>query len=441
MLYRQPGALREKQQPPHLCSTSTTCQPSPHTMDSSLATTTATRPKPREMSAEFARLYYFFEKLTQPRNQNHHHQGSTSRRDSESATAAAEAADGFVPEDIVPLLKNLSAILTKDEPLDGEGEDDGDGDGDAPSLGASDDDQQVCIPEMPTTASASTFATHTLPPSFHPHPASTSVAITPDHAPTRPRRNTVAASVLASASGGTGTGTTQTRPSSTRFPLREKRYPFTFKLMLHKLYDLEDWAAKVQEVLASSQEQFRPLNSTSPHHHHHQPPAATGIISGGGGGGSSSSSPSCGNPCSPRSPGTTFSGSLFGSPSPSTLDSPTMTTRRRRSQSTSKVKVSNAAAGGAATPPSRPAPPPPPSRAVKKRIVNRRRSTNGLGEGMVGKMGEWTYDAAVSSVDAEQAEARGQDSLRRRKRVFSSAGFVEERRFAGRDVTNLNVSF
>jgi hypothetical protein len=419
-------------------------------MDSSLATSvaaTATRPKPREMSAEFARLYYFFEKLTQPRNLHHqHHQGSTSRKDSESTTAAAATAtaDGSVPEDIVPLLKNLSVILTKDERLDGDGEDDGDGDGDgdAPLLGASDDDQQVCIPDMPTTASASTFATHSLrlPPSFHPRPASASVSIPPDHASTRPRRNTVAASALASAS--EGTGTTQTRSGGTRFPLREKRYPFTFKLMLHKLYDLEDWAAKVQEVLATSQEQFRPLNSTSPHHHHdHQSPPATGIIiSGGRGDSSSSSSLGCdGSPCSPRSPGTTFSGSLFGSPSPSTLDSPTMMTRRRRSQSTSKVKASNAAAGGAATP-SRSAPPPAPSRAVKKRIVNRRRSTNGLGEGMVGKMGEWTYDAAVSSVDAEQAEARGQDSLRRRKRVISSIGFAEERRFAGRDVTNLNVS-
>jgi len=60
---------------------------------------------------------------------------------------------------------------------------------------------------------------------------------------------------------------------------------------------------------------------------------------------------------------------------------------------------------------------------------------------MVGKMGEWMYDAAVSSVDAEQTDARGQGSLRRRKRVFSSVGFVEERRFAGRDMTNLNVSF
>jgi len=73
--------------------------------------------------------------------------------------------------------------------------------------------------------------------------------------------------------------------------------------------------------------------------------------------------------------------------------------------------------------------------------VNRRRSTNGLGgEDVVGKMGEWMYDAAVSSVDAEQVDARGKDdSLRRRKRVLSSVSFVEEeRRFVGRDVTNVS---
>jgi hypothetical protein len=76
---------------------------------------------------------------------------------------------------------------------------------------------------------------------------------------------------------------------------------------------------------------------------------------------------------------------------------------------------------------------------VKKRIVNRRRSTNRLGgEGVVGKMGEWRYDAAVSSVDAEHVDAREQESLRRRKRVLSSVGFIEERRFTGRNVTNVS---
>jgi hypothetical protein len=80
-------------------------------------------------------------------------------------------------------------------------------------------------------------------------------------------------------------------------------------------------------------------------------------------------------------------------------------------------------------------PPPQPSspRAVKRRIVNRRRSTNGLG---IGKLGEWTYDAAVSSIDADNVDARGHGSLRRRKRVLSTVGFVDERRCIIRDVTN-----
>jgi len=187
-----------------------------------------------------------------------------------------------------------------------------------------------------------------------------------------------------------------------------KRYPFTFKLLLHKLYDLEDWAAKVQEVLAASQEQFRSLDST---------PANSSSDGGGGA-------------RSPSSPGAvTFTSSLFGTAS-SPLESPPSArgTGRWRAPSISKTKANNdittiAARSGPGMTPSQP------SRAVKKRIVNRQRSTNGLG---IGKMGEWMYDAAVSSVDA-----RGHDSLRRRKRVLSSVGFVEEeRRCAGRDVTN-----
>ena len=38
------------------------------------------------------------------------------------------------------------------------------------------------------------------------------------------------------------------------------------------------------------------------------------------------------------------------------------------------------------------------------------------------------YDAAVSSIDAENVDAGGYDLLRRRKRVLSSVGFAEEER-------------
>lgn len=36
-------------------------------------------------------------------------------------------------------------------------------------------------------------------------------------------------------------------------------YPFTFKLMLHKLYDLDEWAEKVKNSVEASKSQFKPL--------------------------------------------------------------------------------------------------------------------------------------------------------------------------------------
>lgn len=360
-------------------------------MDTSPAaiTTTTTRTRPYERSAEFARLYYFFEKLTQPRSRER-------IQDQESTTSReTTTADGPFPEDIAPLLKNLSAILTKDELEDDD------------ALGT--DETLVSIPETPMTAVAPTFATSPSPPPILP--------VSANHALARPRRNTVA--------GSWSQPQPQTVPShrrslgqsviyqTTRFPLKVKRYPFTFKLLLHKLYDLEDWAAKVQEVLAASQEQYRPLSST---------PAANNGSGGGGDGGS-------GHARSPSSPGVTFTSSLFGTASSPPGSPPA---RGRRASSISKTKANDIATRsgpGSGTTPR----PPQPSRAVKKRIVNRRRSTNGLG---LGKMGEWIYDAAVSSID-ENVDARGRDSLKRRKRVLSSVGFAEEeRRCVGRDVTN-----
>ena len=50
----------------------------------------------------------------------------------------------------------------------------------------------------------------------------------------------------------------QEDPESPTFPLGE-RYPFTFKLMLHKLYDLDEWAEKVKNAVETSKSQFKPL--------------------------------------------------------------------------------------------------------------------------------------------------------------------------------------
>lgn len=47
-------------------------------------------------------------------------------------------------------------------------------------------------------------------------------------------------------------------PETRTFPLGE-RYPFTFKLMLHKLYDLDEWAEKVKSAVETSKSQFKPL--------------------------------------------------------------------------------------------------------------------------------------------------------------------------------------
>ncbi|KAK0203094.1 hypothetical protein DFS33DRAFT_1234645, partial [Desarmillaria ectypa] len=49
--------------------------------------------------------------------------------------------------------------------------------------------------------------------------------------------------------------------SEGKFPLGA-RYPFTFKMMLHKLYELEDWGKKVKDVLERSQNEFKPLSET-----------------------------------------------------------------------------------------------------------------------------------------------------------------------------------
>jgi hypothetical protein len=341
---------------------------------SSSAAANAAQAKDNDKSAEFARLYYFFDKLTRPRSH-----GRCASDESESHE--------IVPEDIAPLLKKLSAILTKDVPIDG----------DASELG----EAQVSVPETPTTASVPTFAASAsqAPPTHS----------TPDGASTaRPRRNTVAGSHA------DATGTAISRGGiQARFPLKEKRYPFTFKLLLHKLYGLEDWAAKVQEVLVTSQERFRSLDTS---------PTTTCDASSDGDNSNSSS---------PRSPAT-FSASIFGAPPPPPLE-PLSPTRRRRTQSVSKSKASiEGPRSGPATPVR-----PQPSRAVKKRIVNRRRSATGLG---AETKGEWMYDAAVSSVDAEVVDARGYDSLRRRKRVLSSVGFGGEgERLNGHDVTNVSI--
>ncbi|KAG2142864.1 uncharacterized protein EDB93DRAFT_1241518 [Suillus bovinus] len=69
----------------------------------------------------------------------------------------------------------------------------------------------------------------------------------------RPRRNTVGVAPM------TKTAIDEVEDvGSPTFPL-EEHHPFTFKLMLHKLYNVDEWAEKVKSAVEASKEQFKPL--------------------------------------------------------------------------------------------------------------------------------------------------------------------------------------
>ncbi|KAG2138756.1 hypothetical protein BD769DRAFT_226743 [Suillus cothurnatus] len=68
----------------------------------------------------------------------------------------------------------------------------------------------------------------------------------------RPRRNTVGVAPTEQ-----NTIDVAEDPGSPTFPLEE--HPFTFKLMLHKLYNVDEWAEKVKSAVEASKEQFKPL--------------------------------------------------------------------------------------------------------------------------------------------------------------------------------------
>ncbi|KAL0066090.1 hypothetical protein AAF712_006921 [Marasmius tenuissimus] len=75
---------------------------------------------------------------------------------------------------------------------------------------------------------------------------------------TRARRKTVSVAPGSSTTNAFDSDSEEV-PSSEAFPLDGKQYPFTFKMMLHKLYELEDWGRKVQDVLERSQNEYKPL--------------------------------------------------------------------------------------------------------------------------------------------------------------------------------------
>ncbi|RDB15748.1 hypothetical protein Hypma_003632 [Hypsizygus marmoreus] len=157
--------------------------------------------------------------------------------------------------------------------------------------------------------------------------------------------------------------------SLAKFPLGNK-YPFTFRLMLHKLYQLDDWAQKVKEVLERSQIEYKPLAETELEVKKDDKEAL--------------------EEARVRSDGRVHfkAGIVAGSRRPAV---------RPRSHSVVLGKGNNAGALSPKSPKFR-GPGEEDTRAVKKRCVGRRKSVSGpltMESGRIG--GSWVYDAAVAS--------------------------------------------
>jgi len=214
----------------------------------------------------------------------------------------------------------------------------------------------------------------------------------------RPRRNTVAvASIVATDNSNVNDmhlseafqseEGPQDAESMAKFSLaNEKKYPFTFKHMLHKLYNKDDWGRAIKEMLEKSKNEFKPLaelekTATKGEEKKDEKQVAkkeekeAGVVrfqvvlpSGSGGKRNSIG-------------GRQRSHSVVGvGRTPSVPLSPTL-----RSPSVSAGVI-----------------PPEGNRALKKRCVGRRKSMSGAlngSEPVVGlrSRGNWVYDAAISS--------------------------------------------
>lgn len=168
--------------------------------------------------------------------------------------------------------------------------------------------------------------------------------------------------------------------SLAKFPLG-KKYPFTFKMMLYKLYQLEDWAEKVKQVLEKSQIEYKPLAETGSEvvdqeemEVEETPSGRVHFKAGIAGGGLRRPY------VRPRSYSVLVVGKCRDIGTGST--SPGRAPRQAVLEET---------------------------RAVKKRCVGRRKSMSGplAAEAEVGKIGGWVYDAAVSSFESTARQETG----------------------------------
>ncbi|KAJ8473046.1 hypothetical protein ONZ45_g2885 [Pleurotus djamor] len=175
--------------------------------------------------------------------------------------------------------------------------------------------------------------------------------------------------------------------STGKFPTEGKKYPFTFKLMIHKLYALEDWAQKVKSVLDVSQRQFRPLAEDGA-------TKTEGIASQDHGDQDDQVIRQVGG----RRPFVTRARchSSIGYGRRKDHHAPFSPTKPTFSDRASPIKTDLSHQEHA--------------RAIKKRCVGRRKSLGALGADaknqIQGALGSWVYDAAVSSRETPDTVSR-----------------------------------
>ncbi|TFK39468.1 hypothetical protein BDQ12DRAFT_603673, partial [Crucibulum laeve] len=172
--------------------------------------------------------------------------------------------------------------------------------------------------------------------------------------------------------------------SLAKFPLG-KQYPFTFKLMLHKLYKMDDWVKKVKEALERSQIEYKPLaeqelpvkrDATEKDDENERQVGETH-----------------------SRPGTVVEGGKRGSPINRPRRYSVMAAvGRKRDSPTSPTSPTTQHFPKGREVDTRGV-----LRAVKKRCVGRRKSLSGVTEASRGNFGgAWVYDAAVSASEANQ---------------------------------------
>lgn len=184
----------------------------------------------------------------------------------------------------------------------------------------------------------------------------------------RSRRNTVA--VPSSSSGDIDTDSDSDSNSVAKFPLG-KQYPFKFRMMLHKLYELEDWGRKVKDILERSKKEFKPLSEKENVCVSEDRTKETWMEEG--------------------ETGRVHFGGDFG------VGSPRRTGRPRSHTMVSSGNKGGKDLRGGAGLMARTVEPRDDERAVKKRCVGRRKSTNGMDD-----KAAWVYDSAVASSEINE---------------------------------------